>query len=191
MSFNKTKRNSSSESLELNADRVKLTMSMSSYLRKYSLLGAIGVILIIIQSTVFGHHDIFPATPNLAYMLVIAVAFLDGAAPGAVFAICAGALTDMLGAQSVTPQCLFFLLAAVACSLFMGQRLSNGLPGWILCSASACAVYSVYTMLYISVTSAGYSLLDLFGKTVIPELWCTLLFGVPIYYIVRTTVKNF
>lgn len=176
---------------ELNADKVKLTMSMSSYLRKYAILGGFGAVLIIMQSTLFGHHDVFPATPNLAYMLVIAVAFLDGAAPGAVFGICAGALADMLGSEGVTPQILFFMLAAVACSIFMGQRLSSGFPAWLLCSAAACAIHSVYTMLYISVTSAGYSLIDLFGKTVIPELWCTLLFGIPIYFTVRKIVRSF
>lgn len=179
------------DSAATNADRVKLTMSMSSHLRKYGLIAVVSVTLILLQSTVFGGHLIFSATPDIAFMIAIAVAFLDGAASGAVVGLCAGALSDMLGATGPSFLCLIFMLCAVATVLLGSSRLSDNFVSWLLCSAVACLVRAVVTVLQLSLMSAGYNVPEVFGRIVLPELWCTFAIGIPIYFLYKKIIRSF
>ena len=147
-----------------NVNKVRITMSMSEYIRKYLIISVVGIIIVLFQTSAIGLRPPFGATP---------------------------ALSDAAGAAGATPTVLFYFGCAVAISLLAKDRLSKNFAAWGVCSTSACIFAAAYRFFYVSATSLDYSILDLFGKTIAPEFAVTVLSGIPVYFIVRKIYGSF
>lgn len=174
-----------------NVNKVRITMSMSEYMRKYLMISVVGIIIVLFQTSAIGLRPPFGATPDLIFMYIIAISFFDTPAAGSIAAIAGGALSDAAGAAGATPTMLFYFGCAVAISLLANDRLSKNFAAWGVCSTSACIFAAAYRFFYVSATSLDYSILDLFGKTIAPEFAVTVLSGIPVYFIVRKIYGSF
>lgn len=168
-----------------------MTMSMSAYLRKYSLIALVGLAVAILQSTLFGVIPFCGATPDIIFMFVISIAFLDGWIPGCIAAIAGGALSDALGAEGATAMILLYFVSVVAAVLVTDGRLAKNFPSFAIVCVSACMLKAIYEVFYVSTTSLDYSIIDLFGKTIVPEFAATALCAVPIYFMTRKIINSF
>jgi cobalamin synthase len=169
----------------------RMTMSMSAYLRKYALLSIVGILIGIIQTSAFGAIPFIKATPDLIFMFVFAVGFLDGMIPGAIAAVAGGFISDVLGSFGASALIFFYLVTVIASCLISQSRFATNFPTWIIISASACTLKAFYSVLLVSTLSFSYSIIDLFGNTVIPEFIYTFIFGIPIFFIVKKIVNSF
>lgn len=168
-----------------------MTMSMSAYLRKYSLISLVGIVIAIIQSTLFGIIPFFGVTPDMIFMFALSIAFLDGWIPGCIAAIAGGALSDVLGADGATAMILLYFATVVATVLVTDGRLAKNFPSFAITCVSACMLKAIYEVFYISTTSLDYSVIDLFGKTIVPEFAATAVCAIPIYFVTKKIINSF
>lgn len=168
-----------------------MTMSMSAYLRKYSLIALTGLIMIILQSIVFGVIPLLGATPDMIFMFVLSIAFLDGWIPGCIAAIAGGFFSDVLGSDGATAMILLYFAAALATVLVTDGRLAKNFPSFAITCVSACMLKAIYEVFYVSTISLDYSVIDLFGKMVVPEFASTVLCAIPIYFITKKMINSF
>ncbi len=171
--------------------KARITMSMSEYLRKYSIIAAIGFALIIMQTSCFGVAPPLGATPDLIFAFVLAVAFLDGIGPGCVAAVASGFFSDVFGCEGASALILFYFACALAVALLVEGRLAKNWASFMICVFSACTLKALYYVLTVSMASLDYSIIDLFGNTIIPEFAVTVIASVPIYFTVKKVTSGF
>ena len=169
----------------------RMTMSMSAYLAKYSLISFVGILLALIQTAFFGRVRLFGTTPDLIFMYVFAVGFLDGIIPGSIAAVAGGFFYDALGSDGASPIIFFYLVTVVAACLITESRIAQNLPAWIITTACACTLKALYSLLLVSTISMSYSIIDLFGNTIIPEFFATEIASIPIFFLVRKITNSF
>lgn len=171
--------------------KARMTMSAAEYLRKYSIIAVLGFVLLNIQTSCFGVAPPFGATPDLVFAFVIAIAFLDGLYPGCIAAVAAGFFSDVFGGVGASAMILFYFACALAIYLVVKDRLAVNIVSFLICTFSACTLKAFYYILKISMTSYDYSIIDLFGKTIIPEFFVTVVASIPIYFAVKKIVSAF
>lgn len=169
----------------------RMTMSMSAYLAKYSLISFVGIMIALLQTSFFAEIKIFGATPDLIFMYVFAIGFLDGIVPGSIAAIAGGFIADALGTDGASPLIFFYLVTVISACLITETRIATNFLSWIITSASACLLKALYSLLLVSTISMSYSIIDLFGNTIIPEFIATELLSIPLFFITRKMINSF
>ncbi len=145
----------------------------------------------ILQSTVFT-VSVMPAAPDLILIAVIGLAVYDGERSGAIAGICGGVLAEAFGAGA---NILFFPLFYMLCGYFFGVVsrifLNRNFISWMLYILIGAVLRACLSFIHIMMFETDINLYLIASEVVIPEYFMTLVCSVPMYFIVRMTVRPF
>ncbi|MBQ4140333.1 MAG: hypothetical protein IJD70_03250 [Clostridia bacterium] len=146
----------------------------------------------VLQSSLFSAIVFIPATPDLLLISVIGLAVYDGERSGAVAGISAGVLAEAFGGGA---HILFFPLFYMLCGYFFGVVsrvfLNRNFISWMLYILIGAAFRSSLSIIHSMFAENDINLYLIFTEIVIPEYFLTLLCSIPMYFIVRMTVRPF
>lgn len=162
--------------------------------RKILVYGVIFFLLAIIQCSFFTRLSFIPATPDLVLGTLVAISLFDSRESTAVSAVASGFIIDAIGSGGLSFSPLIFLATACLC----GELTKKFLPRFITFAVSlipAAALSAVLSALLVRITSEGVSFAALLRSAVLPEVVCTVIFSLPVYFIIRpasrfTEAKN-
>ena len=145
-----------------------------------------------LQSSFFTASGLVPASPDLLLIAVIGLAVYDGERSGAVSGICAGVLAEAFGGGA---HILFFPLFYMLCGYFFGVVsrvfLNRNFISWMLYILIGTALRSALSVVHSMLTETDVNLYLIFKDIVIPEYFITLICSIPMYFLVRATVRPF
>lgn len=145
-----------------------------------------------LQSSFFASVSFIPATPDLLLICVIGLAVYDGERSGAVSGIAAGVLAEAFGGGA---HMLFFPLFYMLCGYFFGVVsrifLNRNFISWMLYILIGTALRAGLSVIHAMLSETDINLYLIFTEIVIPEYFLTLLCSIPMYFLVRVTVRPF
>jgi len=147
-------------------------------------VGAVLVLNIILQSTLFQHFEILNMLPNTALLIVVSYAILRGDIEGAIVGFFAGLLQDLFFAQYIG----FYAMCGAVTGYLCGKPFKdffreNYLMPVILVVAAMFAneiVFYVFHFLLFGQTDFWYY----FHKLMLPATVYTLFLSIPVYRVV-------
>jgi len=147
-------------------------------------VGAVLVLNIILQSTLFQHFEILNMLPNTALLIVVSYAILRGDVEGAIVGFFAGLLQDLFFAQYIG----FYAMCGAVTGYLCGKPFKdffreNYLMPVILVVAAMFAneiVFYVFHFLLFGQTDFWYY----FHKLMLPATVYTLFLSIPVYRVV-------
>lgn len=146
----------------------------------------------VIQSSFFAASGLFSATPDLLLISVIGLAVYDGERSGAIAGIAAGVLAEAFGGGGYL---MFFPLFYMLCGYFFGVVsrvfLNRNFISWLLYVLIGTALRVFLSIVHAMLSEADVNLYLIFTEIVIPEYFLTLLCSVPMYFLIRMTVRPF
>ncbi len=145
----------------------------------------------VLQSSFFSAIGL-PATPDLLLISVIGIAVYDGERSGAIAGISAGVLAEAFGGGA---NMLFFPLFYMLCGFFFGVvsriLLNRNFASWILYALVAAALRAALSIIHAMMFETDINLYLIVTKVAVPEYFMTLICSLPMYPIVRATVRPF
>lgn len=147
-------------------------------------------ILAVLQTTAAARLSLFSATPDLMLAAVVCLAMHDGEKTGAIAGIAAGVLCVSLGSASPI-YILFSFAAGYIFGIISSASLSKNLPSFIALIAAAYAAKAIFNVIDVSLFSDGFNLFTILARAVVPELLCSLVFCVPVYFIFLPLIRLF
>ena len=146
----------------------------------------------IIQSSFFAASGFFRAIPDLLLISVIGLAVFDGERSGAIAGICAGVLAEAFGSGAFM---MFFPLFYMLCGYFFGivsrVFLNRNFISWMLYILIGAGFRGLLSIVHSIFSETDVNLFLIFTEIVIPEYFLTLLCSVPMYFLIRITVRPF
>ena len=143
----------------------------------------------ILQAAVFSRVLIFGAKPLLLPIAVSAVALFEGSVKGGIFGIFAGILCDISFNQPAVEFTLILTILGLAIGFLSEALLIKGFPSYFCCSLGTliiCAVCQTFSFLVFD----GVSVFVLLTAT-LKQTLASIIFTIPIYYIVRFAHRAF
>ncbi len=144
----------------------------------------------VLQSSLFA-ASFMPATPDLLLISVIGLAVYDGERSGAVSGICAGVLAEAFGGAHMLFFPLFYMLCGYIFGIVSRIFLNRNFVSWLLYVLIAAALRSGLSLIHAIFTETDINLYLICTEIVVPEYLMTLVSSVPMYFIVRMTVRPF
>ncbi|MBO5702562.1 MAG: hypothetical protein J6S71_08990 [Clostridia bacterium] len=146
----------------------------------------------VIQSSFFAASGLFDTTPDLLLISVIGLAIFDGERSGAIAGICAGVLAEAFGSGAYM---MFFPLFYMLCGYFFGVVsrifLNRNFASWLLYMLIGAGLRGLLSVIHSMFSEVDVNLFLIFTEIVIPEYFLTLLCSVPMYFLIRMTVRPF
>lgn len=146
----------------------------------------------VLQSSLFASLSFMPASPDLLLLSVIGIAVYDGERSGAISGIAAGVIAEAFGGGA---HILLFPLFYMLCGYFFGVVsrifLNRNFISWMLYVLIAAVLRGGLSLLHSMLTETDINIYPIFADVVIPEYFITLICSVPMYFIVRVTVRPF
>lgn len=146
----------------------------------------------VLQSSFFAASGLFPATPDLLLISVIGLAIYDGEKSGAIAGVCAGVLAEAFGSGAFM---MFFPLFYMLCGYFFGVVsrvfLNRNFVSWLLYMLIGSGLRGLLSMIHSMFSETDVNLFLIFTEIVIPEYFLTLICSVPMYFLIRMTVRPF
>jgi rod shape-determining protein MreD len=157
------------------------------------LLFAIPVFLSgVMQSSFFAASGFFKATPDLLLISVIGIAIFDGERSGAIAGIGAGVLAEAFVSGAYM---MFFPLFYMLCGYFFGVVsrvfLNRNFVSWLLYMFIGAGLRGLLSVIHSMFLETDINLFLIFTEIVIPEYFLTLICSVPMYFLLRMTVRPF
>ena len=115
---------------------------------------------------------------------VVAVAMLDSQPSAAICGIGAGFIIDAIGSTGVSFSPLFYLLCGVFCA-FLSKKMLPSFLSWVVELAIFSVVKSAFTLANIYYSFSSVPFVSVLLKTLIPEMICTFVVCLPIFFIVK------
>jgi len=141
-------------------------------------------ILAVAECSFFAQLYFLPATPDLMLGFVVAVAMLDSQHSAAVCGIGAGFIIDAVGATGISFSPLFYMLCGAFCAVLAKKMLPSFLS-WLVELAIFSVVKGLYTLAGLYYSWSGAPIGTVLLRTVLPEIICTFLICLPIFFIVK------
>lgn len=110
----------------------------------YSLAGLLPVWLL--DAYVLSRYPVAGLTPQLLPLAVVCVAILEGAYAGTGFGLATGLLWTLTYAGTMSMRILLLSLLGMLVGVLAQYALQQSFPGYLLCSAAACAALNALNM---------------------------------------------
>jgi cell shape-determining protein MreD len=144
------------------------------------------------QSSFFAASGFFKATPDLLLISVIGIAIFDGERSGAIAGIGAGVLAEAFVSGAYM---MFFPLFYMLCGYFFGVVsrvfLNRNFVSWLLYMFIGAGLRGLLSVIHSMFLETDINLFLIFTEIVIPEYFLTLICSVPMYFLLRMTVRPF
>lgn len=123
--------------------KLYLTKKQRKGLLKWSLYGALLLVLSLLQDVVLCRFRLFGATTELVPVGIFLICILEGAETGSIFALIAS-LTYLFSGTATGPYSMVFITAlAIGVTIFRQAYLQKGLGAAVLCAAVAVFAYEL------------------------------------------------
>lgn len=139
------------------------------------------VLLLICALLQVSFFKVMGTVPAIVLCFVCGIGFNCGEKVGGVCGIAGGFFIDILGGAGICISPFTFMLAGFGCGFFLNIFLRKNFVSFIIYSAIAGLVKICITLVYFALKSNNFNLIQIFGKTLFPELFGFLIF-VPIAY---------
>ncbi len=154
------------------------------FMRRALVFAPVIFLLAVAQCSFFAQLDFLFAVPDLMLGFVVAVAMLDSEESAAVCGIGAGFVIDAIGASGLSFSPLFYMLAGVLCGILSKKMLPSFLS-FTVELAILSVVKSLFTLVNILYISQSISFWHTFKTVLFPEMVCTFVVCLPIFFIVK------
>lgn len=153
-------------------------------IKRIIIYGLLTLLLGSAQCSFFPLLDICPSTPDLIMGMLLAIALIDSDKSAAVTALAAGFFIDAVGGGAIALSPLIYCIFVLFISLFSAKMLTS-LPSYILLMIPALLYRGAATALCMAIEGRGMPPVSEILATVAPELICTALLCIPLYFIVK------
>lgn len=168
----------------------KYILSQSARMRRLTwrytlLLGALLLLLALLQVSFFSKIRLIDATPDLMIIAVLCLSFFGGRHMGAVVGIAAGFLIDSLGATGIVllPLC-YFLLGYLA-GHFASRSSRQGYVTYLAYLGITLLYRAAITFVYVLITYESLQFGALLTQVLLPEMLNTALAGLALYFPIK------
>lgn len=149
------------------------------------ILGLIGLLTILFESTCLHHIALLDIQPNLSLILVVFWGILQGSEKGRRLGLWIGLIQDFLFCQIVGFYGLIYYLLGHCCGL-LKQDFYKGhciLPLAIVSAADF--LYGILHYIFYQFFQGNLNLIFYLQKKILPEMFYTALISLPIYLLLR------
>ncbi len=153
-------------------------------LRRLIVYGLLIFLLAVLQCSFFSQLSFLPTVPDLMIGIIVGIAMLDSQRAAAVCGIGAGFVIDALGTSGLSLSPLFYMLCGALCGALATKMLPNFLS-WTVNLAVFSAARSILTVLNVLYLSRGINLLSLAKSVLLPEVICTFVVCLPLFFAVK------
>ena len=123
--------------------KLYLTPTQRRSLLKWTLYGAVLVVLSVIQDVLLCHLNIFGATTELVPCCIFLICLLEGVDNGTLFALVSGALYVFSGSSAGNHVIVLITGVAFLATFLRQSYLQKGFSAAMLCTAGAMVLYSL------------------------------------------------
>ena len=139
------------------------------------------IISFLLQTTLFQNIRIAGILPNLMFLIVVSISFLNGVYYGMTVGIIVGMLFDFLYSSLIGINMLAFLLIGYFCGIFSRlYRRGNYFIPLVMISISEL-IYGIITYVTDFLLRGRLNIGYYIGKVMLPELVYTVVLGIFIY----------
>jgi len=151
--------------------------------KRIVIYGLLVFLLSVAMSSFFANLRHLPATPDLMLGAVLAIAVLDGRHVAAIVAVAGGIFVDALGGVGASLSPLLYLAVILTVGILSEKMLPRFLS-WLILLLPSLVLRALFTLAGFLIYSKGGSLAGFFGGVLLPEAITTLLFCLPLYFVV-------
>ena len=153
-------------------------------LRRLFVYSALFFLLGIAQCSFFSALKPLGATPDIVLGGLCGVIMLDNKRVAAIAAIASGYFIDAIGAVPPSFSPLYYLIC-VAILGYVSDKMMPRFVSFAILMLAACAPLSVYTVIGMRFSAGALPPLSVLAPTVLSTSASTLVFCLPIYFIVK------
>jgi hypothetical protein len=154
------------------------------FIRRALVFSPLIFFLAVTQCSFFAQLKILPAVPDLMIGVIVAIAMLDSQKAAVVCGISAGFVIDAIGASGLSFSPLFYMFCGALCGVFAKKMLPSFLS-WAVNLTVFSILSSLFTLVNLLSRVDGISLLEAFTRVLLPEMICTYIVCLPIFFIVK------
>ena len=151
--------------------------------RRIIVYGLLILVLSTAMSSVFAQLTWLPATPDLMLGAVLAIALLDDRRAAAIVAVLGGAAVDALGGVGASLSPLLYLTVILTVG-FLSEKMLSGFLSWLILLLPSLVLRAAFSLCGFWLYTGGISFAGVFTAVLLPEAISTLIFCLPIYWLV-------
>lgn len=153
-------------------------------LKRILFYGIATLLLGSLQCAFFPLLDFCPATPDLIITMLTAIALLDSPKSAAICALASGFFIDAIGSSGIALSPVIYLLGVMIVSFFT-DKILKGFPSFLLLLIPTLLWRAFSTYAYAAISEKALPAASIFADIILPELLCTALLAIPVYFIVK------
>ncbi len=161
-------------------------------LLKILIFSALVFVMATLQSSFFSSVSFFPASPDLILATVIGLGVYDGEKSGAIAGIGGGVLAEAFGAGGdIMLLPVFYMLVGFFFGIVARIFLNKNLLSWLVYMLIASTLRGMLSLVHTVISESDINLFLIFRDIIVPEFTMTVIFALPIFFIVRLCARPF
>ena len=145
-------------------------------------------ILGVLQCSFFTELSFISAVPNIVMGAVAAVALLDSQNASFVCALASGFMIDALGSSGISLSPIAFLVVALVASEISKKILPTFISYFVVIIPSV-VLNAIFTIIKIFFATKELRFLSILKPILLPEFILTLIFSLPLFFIIRALAR--
>jgi len=166
----------------------KRSLFSPEVLKRVLIYGLLTLFLGSAQCAFFPFLDFCPRTPDLILAMLVAIAMLDSESSAAICAVACGFFIDAIGTSGVAISPLIYFATVIVISFFT-EKVLKSFPSFLLLLIPALVCRAISTFICAVIADRAFPSFWIIGKVILPEMLCTAIFAMPIYFLLRLCVK--
>ena len=150
--------------------------------KRIVIYGLLIFFLSVAMSSFFANLRHLPATPDLMLGAVLAVAVIDDRRTAAIVAVVGGVAVDSLGGVGISLSPLLYLSVILTVGILSEKMLPRFLS-WLILLLPSLLLRALFTLAGFWLYTGGGSFSGIVSGVLLPEMICTLLFSLPLYFL--------
>ena len=160
----------------------------SAIIRRVIVFGIMFFLLGVAQCSFFTELYFISAVPDIVMGAVAAIALFDSQRSAVICSISAGFMIDALGGSGISLSPIAFMIIALVASEISKKILPSFLS-WLLILIPSALIKAVFTVLNVFFATGEFMLARIFKSVLLPEFILTVLFSLPIFFIVKLCAR--
>lgn len=158
--------------------------------KRIVIYGLLILFLSVAMSSFFANLRHLPATPDLMLGAVLAVAVVDDRRSAAIVALIGGMTVDALGGVGSSFSPLLYLSVLLTVGILSEKMLPRFLS-WLILLLPSLLLRALFTIVGFWIYTGGGTVSGIVSEVLLPEAICTLIFSLPLYFLVTLCVLPF
>lgn len=163
---------------------IRTSLFRPELLKRIVIYGLLTLLLGSAQCSFFPLLSICPSTPDLIMGMLLAIVLIDSDKSAAVTAVAAGFFIDAVGGGAIALSPLIYCIFVLFISLFSGKMLTS-FASYVLLMIPTLLYRGAATAVCMAIERRAIVSLSELMATVGPELICTAVICLPLYFAVK------